>query len=374
MKIISDFREFFKKEVLLYVSAIFALSSMIFVMPNREYWQYIDFRVLCLLFCLMIIVSGFRSCGLFEVMAQRVLNGCNSTRSLIVKIILMTFFSSMLITNDVALITFVPFTIFVMKRMEREKQMAFVIVLQTIAANMGSMVTQVGNPQNLYIYSFYNIEPLDFFMVTIPISIVSLLCILFITLISKSYKFEVCFDGENKFNKSSYMWIYSILFLFCLASVFGYLNYIILTIIVLICIMIFDKSLYKSVDYSLLLTFICFFIFSGNIGNIPETSRMISKFISKDVFLTTVTVSQIISNVPAAVILSHFTSDWKLLLLGSDIGGLGTPVASLASLISLKIYFNTEGAKKAYYFWIFMLINLVMLILLTVAYKLYEKF
>ena len=237
------------------------------------------------------------------------------------------------------------------------------MVLQTIAANLGSMATPVGNPQNLYLYSAYSLSAAQFFKVMLPLSIFSLLALAAASLLTKGA--SVMVDIAPAYTKQPrQLMVYSMLFVLCLLSVFHMLSYWLLTAIVLLCILIFSPNLIKNVDYSLLLTFVCFFIFAGNMGQITQVQLLIGNLLAKNTLMCSVVASQFISNVPAAVLLSQFTQDWAGLLLGVNIGGLGTPIASLASLISLKYYMRAENSRPLYYLGVFTTFNLVGLMLL----------
>ncbi len=349
-----------KKEPVLTVSAICMLLSMLFVPPSAAYINYIDFRVLGLLFCLMAVVAGLQRHGLFVWMAQRMLIGKKKLRMLFLLLILLPFFSSMLVTNDVALITFVPFAVLILTLTGQQESMIFVIVMQTVAANLGSMATPVGNPQNLYLYSRYQLSPGSFFGIVLPYTVLTLplLCIsvLFCPQKEVSVSLPEADTSPNK-NAKAKMLLYLALFVLCLLSVFHVLHYGILLIIVCLTLFFADRSLYRTMDYGLLLTFVCFFIFAGNIGAIDSIKSFLQNLLADHPLFTAALSSQVISNVPAAVLLSNFTQDWKSLLLGTDIGGLGTPIASLASLISFRLYLKTDGALAGKYLVWFSLVN-----------------
>lgn len=362
--------QWIKKEMVLVIAGIAALLSMLFVVPSIEYMQYIDYRVLALLFCLMAVVAGLQKNGVFLVLSKKVISGVKTTRSMCYILILLCFFSSMWITNDVALITFVPFSILILNLTGQNKYLSYVIVMQSVAANLGSMLTPVGNPQNLYLYSFYHVDSIEFLKITLPFVIVSFIIISIISMFIKSESITMDkenetkpFDEKIKLNKSHTV-VYFSLFILCLGSVLHVVDYRITLIIVLSMIGIMDKSIFAKVDYYLLLTFVCFFIFVGNIGKIDSVCMLITETIKGRELLSSILLSQIISNVPAAVLLSNFTQDTKSLILGTNIGGLGTIIASLASLISFKFYCKTENSKPLKYLGIFTVTNVLILIIL----------
>lgn len=357
-----------KKEPVLIISAICAVISMFFYGPSAEYIGYINFRVLCLLFSLMAVVAGFTKCGLFNVLAQKVVQKCHSTLSISIILVMLTFFCSMLITNDVALITFVPFTILILEMTGQRKNMILVIVLQTIAANLGSMATPIGNPQNLYLFSEYNVSASQFFSIMTFYTVISFVLILIGCLFVKKEKIEVSLDNmDSSIKNKKNMAVYAVLFIISFLAVFRVVSYVVTTAVTAIAILIIDRDIFKRVDFCLLITFVFFFIFSGNLGNIDTVHNLLSGAINKNTIITSVVASQFISNVPAAVLLSGFTQDWKSLLIGTNIGGLGTPIASMASLISLKLYMNEKGTNSKKYMVVFLAVNVIFLIILLLA-------
>lgn len=365
MKILGVIYQWGKKEAVLCISAFFAVLSMFLVSPNLGYFDYIDWRVLGLLFCLMAVVLGLQECGLFTVLAQRLLTGRKQIRLLLLILMLLPFFSAMLVTNDVALITFVPFTILVLRMIGQSKLLIRVIVIQTIAANLGSMATPIGNPQNLYLYSSYTLTASSFFTVMIPLTIISMVGLSLASVWIKQETIQVTFEQKEAIQNPKMLALYLGLFLLCLLSVFRLLSYWIVMIITVVCVFCFSRKLLLKVDYSLLFTFICFFIFAGNMGQLTMVKDFLSSLLEKNALLTSMLSSQIISNVPAAVLLSEFTQDWKSLLLGVNVGGLGTPIASLASLISLKFYLRCAEAKPIQYMGVFLLGNIIGLLILV---------
>jgi Na+/H+ antiporter NhaD/arsenite permease-like protein len=363
-------QHFMKSETVLFISGIAAILTMFFVPPSEVYIEYLDLRVLVLLFCLMAVVAGLNETGVFLLASNKLLNKTANTRTLSFALIMLCFFSSMLITNDVALITFVPFTIMILSLTGQMKILIRVIVLETIAANLGSMLTPVGNPQNLYLYSNYDIPIKEFLQITFPYTVASFigLCIIVFTIKREHLSFKLSVQSKNDTKKSRNIIIYGILFLVSLACVLRLMDYRITLLIVLITILLFDRHVLKKVDYSLLMTFVCFFIFVGNIGNIPMINEFLANLFVGRELPVSIAASQIISNVPAAVLLSAFTEDYKDLILGTDLGGLGTLVASLASLISYKFYCKTEGARPGKFLGVFTLYNIMFLALLCIYY------
>jgi len=340
-------------------AALLALGSMAVIPPSGEYLGYIDFRVLCLLFCLMAVVDGVRECGLFDLLAQRLLSGRKSFRTVCVLLVLLPFFCSMLVTNDVSLIAFVPFAIFILDLAGRRDALIRVIVLQTMAANLGSMATPVGNPQNLYLYARYRLSPGQFFSLMLPLTALSLVLLLAAAAWGGGAPIEIVFPERAELKDRARFGLYGLLFLLCLATVFRLVTWPVLLAVVLPCLAAASPKLLRRADYGLLLTFVCFFIFSGNLGRLPAVHGTLAALLERDTLLCSAAVSQIISNVPAAVLLSGLTEDWAGLLAGVDVGGLGTPVASLASLISLKFYLTQRDRQAGRFLLFFTAANLL---------------
>ena len=359
-------KNFIAKETVLCVAAGCAVLTMFLVPPDKEYLHYIDFRVLCLLLCLMAVVAGLKAIGLFDFLTCQLLSRVNNGRILSLALILLPFFSSMFVTNDVALIIFIPFTLMLLEELGCKKNIISVTVFQTIAANLGSMATPVGNPQNLYLYAFYNMSISDFFSVVLPITLFSLIGLSAASLFllpSKLPKKEI-----NKVvikSKKEFL-IYLILFVLCLLTVFRVISYPITTVITVIILFVINKKLLSEIDYMLLLTFVCFFTVSENLGRVELIRDFLQQLLVKNTLLTSIGTSQIISNVPAAVVLSAFTENVKELLQGVNIGGLGTPIASLASLITIKFYMRHKESKIGKFIIYFSFANILALILLTV--------
>ena len=364
--------QFLRREPVLSISFVCALVSAFFVPPSAAYLDYIDLRVLCLLFCLMAVVAGLQECGLFLVLAQRLLVGERPVRLISLTLILLPFFCSMLVTNDVALITFVPFAILVLEMVGRRDLLIPIISLQTVAANLGSMATPVGNPQNLFLYAHFSLSMGDFLSLLLPLTLISL-----VGLAAAGLSFggkgwiSVSFPEQVRLTSPKHLALYLVLFGLCLLSVCRILPYGILTVIVIVALLLARRQLLGQVDYMLLLTFGCFFIFSGNLGQMPAVRSALGDLLARSPLLCSAAASQVISNVPAAVLLSGLTEDWRGLLAGVDVGGLGTPVASLASLISMKFYLRSREAKPLPYFLWFTAANVVgLLVLLPAAARL----
>lgn len=361
---IPGIKAFIKKEAVFSIAALCAIATMILVPPDREYLHYIDFRVLCLLLSLMGVVGGFKSLGAFQWLTFQLLRRIKSGRILAVTLVLLPFFCSMLVTNDVALLVFVPFTLALLADLDCRKNMIPVIVLQTVAANLGSMATPVGNPQNLYLYAAFGLTAGEFFSVVLPLTALSL-AVLTLAAAPSLPKFLPNRElRREEIRSTAQILIYSGLFLLCLLTVFRVVPFPVTTGVVVLALLILDKKLIKEIDFMLLLTFVCFFVVSENLGRVELIRTFLQNLLEKDTLLTAVGASQIISNVPAAVMLSAFTDNWRELLSGVNIGGLGTPIASLASLITLKLYLRWPGAKIGKFMLWFLAANLTGLLIL----------
>ena len=281
-----------------------------------------------------------------------------------VTLVLLPFFCSMLVTNDVALIVFVPFTLALLEGLGCGGAMVPVIVLQTVAANLGSMATPVGNPQNLYLYAAYNLNAGEFFSVVLPLTIVSGVALALAALPVLPRVFPEQQLKEDRIASGGKMGLYAALFGLCLMTVFRVVPYPVTTAVVVAALFLADRKLLKEIDFMLLLTFVCFFVVSENLGRMEAVRSFLQSLLDRSTLLTAVGASQVISNVPAAVLLSSFTDSWRELLAGVNIGGLGTPIASLASLITLKLYLRWPGAKVGRFMVVFTIANLAGLVLL----------
>lgn len=363
---------FIKKETVLTIAWAAAIISAFFVPPDPGYLDYIDLRSLGILWSLMVIMEGLKENGFFSRIGSAVLKKTHRAGQLAAVLIFLCFFLSMLITNDVALITFVPFALYMLKQTDREDLLIPVVVLQTIAANLGSMLTPVGNPQNLYLYGLSGMSIGAFLRLMLPYSALTL-GILIISICFLKRKNEPIREvpaekttaakaaGRNRI-------LYGCLFVLALLVVMRWIPYWILAGAVLVVALWIGRRALISVDYALLLTFVGFFIFTGNLGNIPAVRQFLTTMIGGREVITGVISSQAISNVPAALLLSRFTQEYSGLIIGVNLGGLGTLIASMASLISFKVLAHNYNEKKGRYLGWFTLMNLICLGLLLALY------
>lgn len=360
---------YFKKEAVFSAALLAAVATAFFVPPSAAYFSYLDYKVLTLLFCLMLVVAGLSKAGMFQSVSQFLLQKAHSTKALSFLLVFLCFFSSMLVTNDVALLAFVPLTLS-LERVLGKQRLVYLVVLQAIAANLGSMLTPVGNPQNLYLYSYYSISPGDFFAITVPLTAAGFFLLVFLLLFGKNSRIEAHTPQAGHPKNKKYLCLYAVLFLLCISGVFSLIPYYLVTIIVCAMVFFLDRGLFRSIDYSLLLTFVCFFIFVGNINQLDVVKTAASQVVTAREYGCAIALSQVISNVPSAIMLSPFTENYRALVAGTNIGGLGTPVASLASLIALRLYLKSEGAKAGRFLLVFLCLNAVCLILLGAAGRL----
>lgn len=353
--------EFFKKECVLIISVLLAVGSCFIATPKLS---YIDFKIIILLFNLMIVVAAFNDLNVLDSIAVGLLKKCKSYTSISMALVFITFASAMVVTNDVALLTFVPLSIVIAKK--ANLNVLKIVIFQTLAANLGSSFTPMGNPQNLFIYSYYNLTPVDFFKITSPILVLSI--VLLLILIIKDEKFNLNLDLDKvKPGNRNHIIIFSGLFFIILLSVFHIVDYKLTFLLTIFVVMLLNNNLFTKVDYSLLITFIGFFIFVGNISTLDSVKTFMENMLNsgKSTFISSILSSQIISNVPATMLLSGFTNHFKELLLGVNIGGMGTLIASLASVISYKIYTSEFNGVNNKYLKIFTFYNILGLVIIT---------
>lgn len=355
--------QFLRSQTVLVVSAVLALVSCFLVPPSRAYVSYVDWRVLGLLFSLMAVVAGLRTAGTFRVLTEFLLRKVSSMRVIALLLVLLCFGFSMFLTNDVTLITLVPFTLLVFRQMTgSEKALVHTLVLETLAANLGSMLTPIGNPQNLYLYSQYDLSLGVFFRTMAPYTALSLVLFVVLTLVLVPGGAASLSEGStfHSFHRKTFF-VYAALFLLCLLSVARVLDWRVLLVAVLAVVVLENYRLLRMVDYSLLLTFVFFFVFIGNVGSLADVREFLENAVGGREVETGILASQVISNVPAALLLSKFTTDGTGLLVGVNLGGLGTLIASMASLITYRLYAATDRAMKGRYFGEFTLWNVVFL-------------
>lgn len=370
--IIANITNFIKNETVLSIAAVLAILSSFFIPPDKQYINYVDFRTLALLFCLMTVVAGFQKTGVFNLLAENLLNKIHSVKGLAFVLVTLCFFFSMLITNDVALIAFVPFSFAVLDKLNgdaKSKNIILIVVMQTVAANLGSMLTPIGNPQNLYLHGISGFSVGEFMMLMLPYTAISFILITVWTLFIKGgHNISIDFSDKTYIQGKGKAAVYAVMLALCLLTVARVIDYRITLIIVIVLTAITDYRLFAKVDYSLLLTFTTFFIFIGNMGRIPVFNNYMKSIIDGRECITGILSSQVISNVPAALLLSGFTDNIKPLIIGVNLGGLGTLIASMASLISFKLIGRENKSLRGRYLLYFTAVNIVFLVILVGFY------
>ena len=371
-------RAFLSKEAVLVVAALAAVTSCALVPFDEGYASYVDWRTLALLFCLMAVVTGLRFMGVMRLLGSWAVSRASSVRALAFALVALTFVSSMAVTNDVALITFVPLALVVLAEAGESRFTASVVVLMTMSANLGSMLLPVGNPQNLFLYRVSGMDFFQFALIMAPVVALSAVMLVAAVLIvfrgnaeglsnRTSYKALPKPTGRQGFMSVSYL----LLFVLSVMAVVGFIDAFAVAILVAFVLLFLDRRSLAKVDYGLLLTFVALFVFVGNMARVPAVHEALSALVGIAPFCAAVGSSQVISNVPAAVLLSAFTNDWTALIVGTNLGGLGTPIASMASLISLKIATASGLVGKRHYLAVFTVWNVAFLAALCGANMLF---
>lgn len=355
---------FVKKNVVMLVAMAAAAVTCFLVPPDAAYLDYFDVKTLTCLFCVLAVVCALKNIQFFYILAKKIVRIFRNARMSILALVYITFLGSMLIANDMALLTFLPLGLYVLSSTGKGKYMAFTFIMQNIAANLGGMLTPFGNPQNLYLYTKFQIPNLEFMGIMAPpfvlaVVLITLCCVIFV----KPEPLEL--KDEPAALPIQRTVIYLLLFALAIAIVFRGIPYWIGLVVIPAVLVFMDRKALKMVDYPLLLTFVFFFIFSGNMARIDGVRRLFSMLLEKSTLLFSVASCQIISNVPSAILLSQFTENYRDLLLGVNIGGVGTLIASLASLITFREYTKQNKGKTGYYMLLFSAFNFAFLIILA---------
>ena len=355
---------FIKKNIVMFIALLAAVVTSVIVPPDKEYLGYFDFKTLTCLFCVLAVVCALKNIRFFYMLARKIVQLFKNARMAVLGLVYITFIGSMLIANDMALLTFLPLGFLVLTSTDKKKYMAVTFILQNIAANLGGMLTPFGNPQNLYLYSKFNIPTMEFMGIMVApfvlsIALITLCCFLFV----KPEPLELA-DEKIEMPKVRTL-IYLLLFAFSIVIVFRVIPYWTGLIVIPAVLLIMDRKALKQVDYPLLFTFVFFFIFSGNMARIGAVRELFSSLLEKNALLVSVLSCQVISNVPSAILLSQFTGNYRALLLGVNIGGVGTLISSLASLITFREYVKHNPGKGGKYIALFSAFNFAFLIVLT---------
>ncbi len=365
-KLLAGITSFVNKNPVLTIAAVLAAITAFIVPPDKEYIGYFDFKTLTCLLCTLAVVCALKNIRFFTIIAQKIVKTARNTRFAILALVYITFIGSMLIANDMALLTFLPLGYYVLSSTKKEKYMAFTFIMQNIAANLGGMLTPFGNPQNLFLYTKFNIPTAEFMQImVIPFAIsiaLITLCCLFVP------KEEMTIsEREEKPLPKLVTTFYLIMFSLTILVVFRVLDFYIGLLAIIPSIFIVDKDALKKVDYPLLFTFAAFFIFAGNMSRIDVIRDIFSVILEKNALLISALSCQVISNVPSAILLSQFTENYPELLVGVNIGGVGTLISSLASLITFREYTSRYKEDTKRYLLMFSAFNFAFLIILTVA-------
>ncbi len=354
-----------KHNAVLVIAFLAAAVSAVFVPPDAKYGGYFDVKTLCCLFGTLAVVCALKNISFFSILAARIIRLTGSSRLAALTLIYITFIGSMLIANDMALITFLPLGYYVFSTAGRKWETATVFILQNIAANLGGMLTPFGNPQNLFRYSHYNIPTGEFMSIMAPPFVVSILLVSLCCLLIPRHSMRVSVsEGKNSLPKLRTAF-YLTLFALTILMVFRLLSPVVTLGVVVVSLLLTDRKALRQVDYGLLMTFVCFFIFAGNMGRLAPVREFFGSLLQKNTLLTAVTSCQLISNVPSAILLSSFTDNYPSLLTGVNIGGAGTLIASLASLITFREFTGRYKNSAGGYIARFTLFNFGFLILLT---------
>ena len=348
--------DFIKTNAVVLIAALAAIVTSFIVPPDKEYLGYFDFKTLTCLFCVLAVVCALRNIRFFYTMAKAVIRKFKNAKLTILALVYITFIGSMLIANDMALLTFLPLGYFVLHTTGKEKYMAFTYIMQNIAANLGGMLTPFGNPQNLYLYTKFGIPDAEFVSIMFPpfivaISLITVLCLIFV----KSEPLEI--EEKAAELPMARVAIYLVLFALSILIVFRTIPFVIGLIVIPVSLLFLDREALKQVDYGLLLTFVFFFIFSGNMARIDVVRTFFSSLLEMNTLIFSALSCQVISNVPSAILLSQFTLNYRDLLLGVNIGGVGTLIASLASLITFKQYSKDQPGNTLRYIIKFTVFN-----------------
>ncbi len=361
---LSKTMRFVKRNAVMCIALAAAVITSVIVPPDAQYWSYFDFKTLTCLFCVLAVVCALRNIRFFFILARKLVQLFKNARVCILALVYITFIGSMLIANDMALLTFLPLGHYVLTTTGKLRYTAFTFIMQNIAANLGGMLTPFGNPQNLYLYTYFEIPTGEFMWIMLPLFLVSIALItLCCIIVVKPEPLQLA--DEKAVPDMRRTALYGVLFALAIAIVFRGIPYWIGLLIIPPVLLLADRKALRDVDYPLLLTFVFFFIFAGNMARIEPVRELFSWLMTKSTLLFSILSCQVISNVPSAILLSQFTDQYRELLMGVNIGGVGTLIASLASLITYREYVKHNRTKTKQYLLQFTLYNLLFLVLLT---------
>ncbi len=357
IRMLIKIKNFIFKNMIVFIAFTLSLITVFFVPIDKQYLYYIDFKTIACLFLISCIISAFKDINFFYAVARHIIIKFNTLRKSYIALITITFVGSMIIANDMALITFLPLGYLILKETNNEDNEAFVFIMQNVAANLGGMLTPFGNPQNLYIYTKYNIGNMEFIKIMLIPFLVAIVLLYLSSLFVENNTLTL--SHQNIKTHQIKEKVYILLFVLAIFIIFRYVPLIVGLIVIPIIILFLDKKAFKYIDYSLLFTFVFFFIFSSNLSRIDFVNNFFRNLLNKNTYLTTLLSCQFMSNVPTSILLSKFTDEYIPLLYGVNIGGLGTLIASLASLITFKNYITLNPNKIKNYLILFSFINII---------------
>ena len=357
---------FFKKNTVVCIAALLAIVTSFFVPPDKAYLGYFDLRTLTCLFLTLAVICALKDISFFSIVAQRIVVTTGNLRILALALVYITFIGSMLIANDMALITFLPLGDFALSVTKNEEKMAYIFILQNISANLGGMLTPFGNPQNLFLYSYFGIPTGEFTKIMFPPFLLAIAMLTAACFLIPRTPLVIKDDSGRTLNKKRTT-LYLVLFAFSLLIVFRLIPYWVGLLIIPVILFFADKKVFGEIDWGLLATFSLFFVFSGNMARIPAVQNFVSHLLGRSTLLVSIASCQVISNVPSAILLSRFTNNYHALLLGVNIGGTGTLISSLASLITFSHYRNLRPGHTKQYLLLFTLMNVIFLAVMATA-------
>lgn len=369
-KVLRKLKRFAKKNVVMFVALIAAVVTCFFVPPDKEYLGYFDTKTLSCLFITLAVVCALRNIKFFTILARKLVLLTGTLRTLFLMLICITFLGSMLIANDMALITFLPLGYFALSVTHKERYMVYLFILQNISANLGGMLTPFGNPQNLYLYSYFNIPTKEFCSIMLKPFLLAITLLAVCCLFVKNEKLTITEKFPEKLSIKRTV-LYLLLFAMSLLVVFRIVPVLVGLVLITAVLIIVDREALLMVDYPLLLTFVFFFVFAGNLSRIELVRDFFCVLLSWDTLLVSVLSCQFISNVPTAILLSQFTLDYPSLLVGVNIGGTGTLIASLASLITFSEFKILYPGHQKRYLFMFTGINFAFLIIMTICTEIF---
>lgn len=354
-----------KKELMLSVSLLAALASLFITPPSARLVRDIDWKTLAILFMLLTVLEGFKKENIFRPLLQRT-GRLGTVRGLSAFFVFSVFFSSMFVTNDVSLIIFVPLTIILFRAGGKEKYTVPVLVLENIAAVRGSLLTPFGSPQNLFLFTQSGVTAPNFMLRMLPLWVGSaILLVIFIQILYRKDPGEKITIEKSEFSEKWLLEnrrlriVYIALFVIVIATIVSRTKFWpCVTVLVAIVLLVFDRRILIRTDYVLLLTFLCFFVFSSSIAANPAISDFLRARVAGNEYWWSIALSQIISNVPASIILWPFTTNLTALLYGLDSAGLCTIIGSLASVINYRLYAREYPGRAMYFMRWFEIISL----------------